>query len=468
MNDQHDPFAERPYVPPTAPDASPEASTGSSSDWPFAEQQTADQHGTYAPDHEPTMTVGSGYSAEPTTEIPTEPTLAFGGGGTPPTYPPTNLAPQAPAPKPRAGRIVAAATGVILLAGASAAGGAAIYSNMSDSQPGISSSTTGTSLDEIPASTTKTSDVSAVAAKLLPSTVMINVAGQEGSGTGTGIVISKDGNILTNNHVIEAAADGGTITVAFNDGTNARAEIVGRDVATDIAVIKAAGLTDLTPATLGDSAKVRVGQPVVAVGSPFGLESTVTQGIVSALNRPVSPGDSDSGSGSTTTFPAIQTDAAINPGNSGGPLVDMSGNVIGINSAINTGGSGNGSVGLGFAIPINLVRNVSTQILAGQTVEHPQIGITVSSATSDDKITTVGAKISEVTAGGAGEKAGLKSGDIVTKVDGNPVASNEALIATIRGYSPGDKVTLTVQRGGKSIDVNVTLGSDGGSLARKQ
>ncbi len=488
MNDPHDPFADQPYVPPTnsADDSEP------TTKWPFADAPTeqtsvtepevavepttagqwaeavepavAEQPIDYAPDSEPTMTV---YPSDSSAPIETEPTLAFGSGNEPPNYgPPQPAVAAAPAPKRRAGRLVAAATGIILLSGASAAGGAAIYSNMNDSSSNTSIST-GTALDEKPASTTTTSDVSAVAAKMLPATVMINVAGKDGSGTGTGVVISKDGNILTNNHVIEAAAEGGTITVAFNDGTNAKATIVGRDVATDIAVIKAEGLTDLTVATLGDSSKVTVGQSVVAVGSPFGLESTVTQGIVSALNRPVSPGESSQSGGATTTFPAIQTDAAINPGNSGGPLVDLSGNVIGINSAINTGGSGNGSVGLGFAIPINLVRNVSSQILAGKTVEHAQIGITVSSATGSDQMTLIGAKIGEVTSGGAGDKAGLKANDIVTKVDGNPVGSNEALIATIRGYSPGDKVVLTIQRNGKSQGVEVTLGSDGGSLARR-
>lgn len=461
MTDQRDPYADRPYVPPTPPQPSGQEAGG----WPFAEPraQQADAppaggYGYDAPaDHEPTMTV-------------TEPTVAFGGGsgsgdggGTvPPAFQPA----PAPRKKRRAGRLVAAATGIILLAGASAAGGAAIYSAMQDDTT-ISATPTGTALDR-PASATKANnDISAVADAVLPATVMINVAGQSESGTGTGIVISEDGDILTNNHVVEAAADGGTITVAFNDGRRASAKIVGRDAATDVAVIKAQDVSGLATATLGDSKEVQVGQTVVAIGSPFGLESTVTTGIVSALNRPVSPGDGESGA-STTTFPAIQTDAAINPGNSGGPLVDLDGHVIGINSAINTGGNGNGSVGLGFAIPINLVNNVATQILNGKTVEHARIGVEVRNATGDDKMTSMGAEIGEVTMGSAGEKAGLKAGDIVTKVDGNPISSNSALVATIRGYKPGDEVTLTVMRGDKAQEIKVKLDSDNGATARQQ
>ncbi len=458
MTDERDPYAAQPYTPPASNQPIAGDTTESTGGWPFFEPRA-----TTATDHEPTVAV-----TEPTVAL-SDPTTAAGAGSVPPAFTYPQAAPAAQPPrKRRAGRLVAAATGIILLAGAAGAGGAALYEGLSeDSTP--TTSNTGTSLDRTASSTATTSDVGAVAAKVLPATVMINVTGGGESGTGTGIVISDDGDILTNNHVVEAAADGGTITVAFNDGRNAQAEIVGRDVATDVAVIKAKDVSGLTAASLGDSQAVKVGQPVVAIGSPFGLESTVTQGIVSALNRPVSPGsESDSSQQSTTTFPAIQTDAAINPGNSGGPLVDMSGNVIGINSAINTGGSGNGSVGLGFAIPINLVRSVSSQILAGKTVEHAQIGVQVRNATADDKITAIGAEIGEVTSGSAGDDAGLKAGDIVTKVDGNPIASNEALVATIRGYRPGDTITLTVLRDGKTKDVKVTLGSDGGALAKQQ
>ncbi|MET1132354.1 MAG: trypsin-like peptidase domain-containing protein [Aeromicrobium sp.] len=458
MTDQRDPYADRPYVPPTSPHE-PQQPAQAESGWPFSEPR-AEQRPQYADtptaDHEPTVAVN-------------EPTRTFAGGPGDPGGPTTPVYGTAPTPQPRkkrrAGRLVAAATGVVLLAGASAAGGAAIYDAMQDDS-GTTSSVTGTSLDRPAASSGTQSDVSAVAEAVLPATVKINVTGGGESGTGTGIVISDDGRILTNNHVIEAAADSGSITVAFNDGKIAKAQIVGRDVATDVAVIKAEGVSDLPAATLGDSKDVKVGQTVVAIGSPFGLESTVTTGIVSALNRPVSPGDGSDGG--ATTFPAIQTDAAINPGNSGGPLVNLEGQVIGINSAINTGGNGNGSVGLGFAIPINLVNNVASQILAGKTVEHAQIGVQVRNATGDDKVTTIGAEIGEVAPGSAGEKAGLKAGDIVTQVDGNPVSSNDALVATVRGYKPGDTITLTVLRGDKTQEIKVKLGSDGGATAREQ
>jgi len=465
MTDQRDPYADRPYVPPTPQQPTQDAGGG----WPFAEPRARAEEPTPEPatstydapgDHEPTVAVH-------------EPTVAFGGSGdgngggqVPPAF-----AAPAPAPrrKRRAGRLVAAATGIILLAGASAAGGAAIYSALEDDGT-VTTTSTGTTLDRPASAKQANSDISAVADAVLPATVVINVAGQGESGTGTGVVISEDGKIITNNHVIEAAADGGTITVAFNDGRNAKATIIGRDVATDVAVIQAEDVSGLTPATLGNSQEVQVGQTVVAIGSPFGLDATVTTGIVSALNRPVSPGDGSQfqQGGTTTTFPAIQTDAAINPGNSGGPLVNLDGQVIGINSAINTGGNGNGSVGLGFAIPINLVNNVATQILDGKTVEHARIGVEVRNATGDDKITSIGALIGEVTMGGAGEKAGLKAGDIVTKVDGNPISSNSALVATIRGYKPGDEVTLTVLRGDKSQEIKVKLDSDGGATARQQ
>ena len=220
--------------------------------------------------------------------------------------------------------------------------------------------------------------VEQVAKKVLPSVVQINVKGDEESGSGTGIIISSDGEILTNNHVTAVAGNDGIITVAFSDGSNAKATVVGADPKTDLAVIKASGKTGLIPATLGSSKDLEVGQEVVAIGSPFGLESTVTQGIISALNRPVTSSDGSNDPGASNTFPAIQTDAAINPGNSGGPLVDIDGNVIGINSAIKASGTGEGgSIGLGFAIPIDLAKNVSKHLVKGEKVEHAQIGVTV-------------------------------------------------------------------------------------------
>ncbi|MCW2788553.1 MAG: trypsin, partial [Aeromicrobium sp.] len=297
--------------------------------------------------------------------------------------------------------------------------------------------------------------------------VQINVKGQTESGSGTGIIISSDGQILTNNHVVEVAADNGTITVAFSDGTNAKATIVGRDPKTDLAVVKATGKTGLSPAQLGTSADLKVGQEVVAIGSPFGLESTVTEGIISALNRPVSSSDG-SGSKQSTTFPAVQTDAAINPGNSGGPLVDLNGRVIAINSAIRSGTTTSGdagSIGLGFAIPIDLAKNVSKQLVDGKTVEHAQIGVSVDNFLSDDGITGVGAQVKEVVSGGAGDKAGIKKGDVITAVNGAIIPTSEALVASVRGFNPGEKITVSYTRDGKKAQTDVTLDSDGGKTS---
>jgi putative serine protease PepD len=371
-------------------------------------------------------------------------------------------------PRRRRGRTLAGVVAMAVLAGGAGFGGAWAYDQTQDD--GGSSNGVVSSLDDSSKATqTKAPDgsVRAVAQKVLPSVVQINVKGQSESGSGTGIIISSDGQILTNNHVVEVAADGGTITVAFNDGTNTKATIVGRDAKTDLAVVKAQGKTGLTAATLGTSADLQVGQEVVAIGSPFGLESTVTEGIISALNRPVSSSDG-SGSSQSTTFPAVQTDAAINPGNSGGPLVDLDGRVIAINSAIRSGTTTSGdagSIGLGFAIPIDLAKNVAKQLVDGKTVEHAQIGVSVDNFLSDDGITGIGAQVKEVVSGGAGDKAGIKTGDVITAVNGALIPSSEALVASVRGYNPGEKITISYTRGGKKATTEVTLDSDGGKTS---
>ncbi len=302
----------------------------------------------------------------------------------------------------------------------------------------------------------------AVAAEVLPSVVKINVAGTEGQGSGSGVVLSADGEILTNNHVVEVAADGGRMTVDFNDGSSASASIVGTDPVSDLAVIQAEDVSGLTPAAIGSSDQLDVGEGVVAIGSPFGLEATVTSGIVSSLNRPVSiTGDT----GTDTTYPAIQTDAAINPGNSGGPLVDLDGEVVGINSSIRTSSSATGeggSIGLGFAIPITAALPLVEQLRNGETPTHARLGVNVTDTASADGLVS-GARIGDVEEGSAGDEAGLRSGDIVTRVDDNAITSSEALVATIRGYRPGDTVTLTVRRGGDTEQLEATLGSDADS-----
>jgi putative serine protease PepD len=320
--------------------------------------------------------------------------------------------------------------------------------------------------------------VETVAKAVLPSVVKINVRNSQAEGSGSGIVISSDGEILTNNHVASVAGNGGTISVSFNDGTAKVAKVVGTDPLTDLAVIKAQGVSGLTPAMIGSSDRVQVGEDVVAIGSPFGLEATVTSGIVSALNRPVSVGSSDqsqtpgSTSGQDTTYPAIQTDAAINPGNSGGPLVDLNGDVVGINSSIRTASSDSGldsssggSIGLGFAIPIDNVWPIVQQLRAGETPTHARMGVSVDDAASSGGLMT-GAGIRAVTPGGAAAKAGLAKGDVITKVDDDLISGSESLVATVRGHRPGDKVTLTVSNGGKTRTVQVTLDSDDGATSR--
>jgi len=299
----------------------------------------------------------------------------------------------------------------------------------------------------------------AIAARVLPSVVNINVNAATGSDTGSGVVIRSDGYILTNNHVIAAALGGqGSVSVTFNDGSTATARIVGADQEDDLAVIKVAK-SGLTPATLGTANGMHVGDPVLAVGSPLGLSGTVTQGIVSALNRPVSTSDQSqqgglSGNpGPTTVIDAIQTDAAINPGNSGGPLVNAAGQVIGINSAIASTSGGN--VGVGFAIPIDQAKNVAQQLITTGKASHPILGVSLADATDSNGNPL--ARIQAVSSGGPAAKAGLKAGDVIVAVDGQNTAGAEAVIAAIRTHQPGQHVSVTVLRNGAKVTLNVTL-----------
>ncbi|MEV7550563.1 trypsin-like peptidase domain-containing protein [Amycolatopsis sp. NPDC089917] len=296
--------------------------------------------------------------------------------------------------------------------------------------------------------------VESVAQKLSPSVVELQVSGRSGAGEGSGFVLSTDGYVLTNNHVVEVAAGGGgQIQAVFQDGKKGTATVVGRDPTTDIAVVKVSGVSGLTPVELGRSDDLRVGQPVVAIGSPFELAGTVTSGIVSALNRPVSAGG---GGDQTTVMSAVQTDAAINPGNSGGPLANMAGQVIGINSAIYSpksaqgqGGESGGNVGIGFAIPIDQARRTADDIINTGQATQTFIGARVQTAP------TGGAQLGEISPGSPAEKAGLKSGDVVTKLDDRAIPNADALVAEIRTRAPNDKVKFTLN-GGKVIEV--TLG----------
>ena len=298
--------------------------------------------------------------------------------------------------------------------------------------------------------------VQAVAAKVLPSVVMIKIAGDKVEGEGSGVILSDDGLILTNNHVATGAGPAGKLTVAFNDGSTASAKLIGADSVADIAVIKV-DKTGLTPIEFGDSSAVQVGQMVVAIGSPLGLAGTVTSGIVSSLNRPVAT-SGDAGN-QNSVIDAIQTDAAINPGNSGGALVDMTGKLVGINTAIATlGGDGpeskSGSIGLGFAIPVDQARRIAEELVKNGKATHALIGLQVPSQDEAN-----GARVIEVTPGSAAEKAGIPKGVIITKIDDRRIDTGDALIAAIRSHKPGDKVTVTYtdDTGQNQKTVDVTL-----------
>jgi putative serine protease PepD len=316
----------------------------------------------------------------------------------------------------------------------------------------------------VPAASAPSGSVEAVASKVLPSVVKLEVNQGRASEEGSGVVLSNDGLILTNNHVVASAAEapdgapGGPQTkVTFADGKTAPFTVVGTDPSSDIAVVRVRNVSGLTPITVGSSADLRVGQDVVAIGSPLGLEGTVTTGIISALNRPVAAGGD--AKNQNTVLDAIQTDAAINPGNSGGALVNMNGELVGINSAIATmgadaGGPQGGSIGLGFAIPVDQAKRIADEIIQTGTASRASLGVQVGNEAGVD-----GAKIVEVTAGGPALAAGLPSGVIVTKIDDRAIGSADALVAAVRSKAPGDKVTLTfLDASGKSRSVEVTLG----------
>ncbi|MGW7497739.1 trypsin-like peptidase domain-containing protein [Streptomyces luteogriseus] len=314
--------------------------------------------------------------------------------------------------------------------------------------------------------------VAGIAGRALPSVVTLHVSGSGEQGTGTGFVLDTRGHILTNNHVVQPAGSGGEITVTFDGGQTAQAEVVGRDSGYDLAVVKVKGVGGLTPLPLGNSDNVQVGDPVVAIGAPFDLAGTVTSGIISAKQRPITAGG-EKGDGSDVSYvDALQTDAPINPGNSGGPLLDARARVIGINSAIRSADSGStqdsgrsGSIGLGFAIPINQGKRVAEELINTGKATHPVIGITLDMDYSGDgaRVATKGSEGgAPVTAGGPGAKAGIKPGDVIREVDGSRVHSGEELIVKTRAHRPGDRLELTVERGGKERKVSLVLGSSGG------
>ena len=301
--------------------------------------------------------------------------------------------------------------------------------------------------------------IAGLAARVIPAVVSIAVKGFSGSGTGSGFFLDSDGFILTNNHVVEAAATGGTITVELSDGKKYRAKLIGRDSPYDLAVLKI-DVVGAPTLQLGNSEQVQVGDAVIAIGSPLGLSGTVTSGIISSKNRAVTTGN---GNGESSFINALQTDAAINPGNSGGPLVDATGAVIGVNSAIATLGfsSQAGSIGLGFAIPINQAKKTAEQLIKTGSATYPIMGISV-----DSRFTGTGALITSegvgITPGGPADKVGLKAGDVIIEFDGAEVENSDELIVMIRSKNVGDKVKIKYKRNSLIKEVSVTLAASKG------
>jgi putative serine protease PepD len=416
-----------------------------------------------------------------------------------------------PAPKQRriglgvAAAIVAAA----LIGGASGAG---ITALISSNQAPASSDSAGSAQNIVVNDADSVNQITAVAAKASPSVVTISVTGSDAGGTGSGIVLSEDGYVLTNTHVVtlDGATGDPTIQVKTNDGHLYTAELVGTDPLSDLAVIKLTDASGLTPLEFADSDKLNVGDTAIAIGAPLGLSGTVTNGIVSALNRsidvassaaPTTPDDStegDSGQGDTgqgdgseqspfdfffdlpnpdgtqpdtqqqsaasgqVSLPVIQTDAAINPGNSGGALLDSEGKLIGVNVAIlSAGGSSTeaGNIGVGFAVPSNLAERIANEIIENGAATHGLLGATVTSAEADGQSEIVGALISEVSSGGAAEQAGLQAGDVVTEFNGVPITDQTDLTAQVRALPGGEKADVTFTRDGESQTVTVTLGT---------
>ena len=365
----------------------------------------------------------------------------------------------------RVGLLVALAAVLSLLSGG--AGGAVGYLLAEGDDP--SPTVGGSNLGSAPARTVERPDdsIAGVAARVLPSVVQIKVETAEGGATGSGFVVDDEGLVVTNNHVVDGADGAGEVSVAFTDGTSAEADVVGTSASYDLAVLRldAQGLPSLP---LGNSDSVVVGDPVIAIGSPLGLSGTVTSGIISAKNRPVTAGGRDSTD--SAYINALQTDAAINPGNSGGPLVNLEGEVIGVNSAIATvggplGGEG-GNIGVGFAIPINQVRRTVEQIIDTGEAQFPIIG-----ASLDGRYDGDGARIATAPApngtppivpGGPADEAGLRAGDVILAIDGEAVQGSSELIVAIRSRNPGETVTLTVRRNGQEQDYQVTLGATEG------
>ncbi|MET8150391.1 trypsin-like peptidase domain-containing protein [Actinoplanes sp. NPDC049668] len=360
-----------------------------------------------------------------------------------------------PARTGRGRKVVLAGAAAVLIALAAGGVGAATALAFDDDGPG-SVQTSNSAVTRV----VDHSSMAAIVAAVKDSVVSITT----GSGEGSGVVLTADGYIVTNNHVV-ATAQGDTVTVIFADGKKADAKIVGTDPRTDLAVIKAEGVSDLTAAKFGSSANMQVGDTVLALGSPLGLEGSVTEGIVSAKDRTIRAGGEDGqqapqnpfgqpqqqSSGATSMSGLLQTDAPINPGNSGGALVNTNGEVIGINSAIATSGAGSGNIGLGFAIPSDKARAVAESLMKGEKVSHPALGVSVTEAEGG------GALVKEVSPDSGAAKAGLEQGDVIQSVNGKAVNDSDDLVGIIQSAKVGDKVTIDFTRNGQRQTVNAVL-----------
>jgi putative serine protease PepD len=301
-------------------------------------------------------------------------------------------------------------------------------------------------------------DVTAVAQHVLPTVVTIKAVSDSGSGVGSGEVIKSGGYILTNNHVIAPAAGGGSLEVLFENGNSASGQLVGRDPATDLAVVRVSGQSDLPTISVGDSSKLLVGQPVVALGSPLGLPGSVTAGIVSALGRAVHvPG---AGSQAVLLTDAVQTDAAINPGNSGGALVDCAGKLVGIPSAGASTGQSSGNIGLGFAIPVNAAVRIADELISTGHATHAYIGLEVqplAASAEGESGQPGGLSVTAVAAGSPAGAAGLRTGDIIRSIAGTPATSPDQLLELTLRKRPGDRVELSYERARSTSTATITL-----------